>query len=214
MITILLADDHAMVRAGLRAILDRQRDLRVIAEAQDGAEAVRLALDLQPRVAVLDIGLPVLSGLDALERIKAHAPQVRVLILTGQLHDAFVLRALWGGASGYLLKESRAAELVQAIRRVARGELAFEGAGVQDAVMLSGGHARLVPPSHSTLTERERDVLRLVAAGYSNAEIGTRLGISPKTVDTHRTRVMDKLDLHSRADLTAYALREGYLVAS
>src|SRR5690348_18004219 len=102
MITILLADDHAMVRAGLRALLDRERDMRVIAEAADGAEAVRLALEAQPRVAVLDVGLPALSGLDALERIKAHAPQVRALILTGQLHEEFILRALWGGASGYL----------------------------------------------------------------------------------------------------------------
>ena len=214
MITILLADDHAMVRAGLRVILNQQRDMRVVAEAPDGAEAVRLALELQPRVAVLDIGLPMLSGLDALERIKAQAPQVQVLILTGQLHDGFVLRALWGGASGYLLKESRAADLVEAIRRVARGDLAFEGTGVREVVALSGGRSRRTPPHHSTLTERERDVLRLVAAGYSNAAIAVRLGISPKTVDTHRTRVMDKLDVHSRAGLTAYALREGYLVAS
>jgi two-component system response regulator NreC len=214
MIRILLADDHAMVRAGLRQVLERQPDMRVIAEARDGAEAVALALQLEPTVAILDIGLPGLDGLDALERIKARAPQIRALVLTGQENDHYVLRALRGGASGYLLKQSGAAELVRAVRAVARGDLAFEGASGNEVVALYGGRHGPAPPHHSTLTERERDVLRLVARGYSNAEIAVQLDISPKTVDTHRTRVMDKLDLHSRVDLTTYALRQGYLVVA
>ncbi|HZS88832.1 MAG TPA: response regulator transcription factor [Chloroflexota bacterium] len=214
MIRILLAEDHAMVRAGLRQILERQPDMRVIAEAQDGAEAVALALRLQPTVAVLDIGLPEVDGLDALERIKAHAPQVHVLMLTGQQNEHYVRRALQGGASGYLLKRSGADELVQAVRTVARGQLAFDGAGIGDVVSVWGGRDGPDLPAHSRLTAREREVLRLVAQGYSNGAIAARLNLSPKTVDTHRARVMAKLDLHNRAALTGYALHQGYVVVA
>lgn len=216
MIRILLADDHAMVRAGLRQILERQSDMTVVAEARDGAEAVDLTLREQPTVAVLDVGLPVMDGLDALERIKAHSPQTRVLMVTGMENERYLLRALRGGASGYLLKQAGAADLISAVRRVARGDLAFEWAGTtgfMEAYLDIGRNAPSLP-QHSTLTARERDVLRLVAQGFSNTDIGTHLSISPKTVDSHRTRLMDKLDLHTRAALTKYALQNGYLVAA
>jgi two-component system response regulator NreC len=211
-IRILLADDHAMVRTGLRLILDHQPDMCVIAEAQDGAEAVALALQLEPTVAILDIGLPDVDGLDALERIKARAPHIRVLMLTGQQNEQYIRRALQGGASGYLLKQNGARELVQAVRTVAHGDLSFESHHLAGCGVLEASHDG--PPSHTRLTERERDVLRLVAQGYSNGEIATRLRLSPKTVDTHRTRVMDKLGLHSRAALTTYALHQGYLIVA
>lgn len=214
MITLLLAEDHALVRAGLSLLLSQQHDLQVVAEAADGPEAVRLAPAVQPQVALLDVGLPGLSGLEALERIKAQAPQIRVLMLSGQLQEDSVRRAVWDGASGYLLKDRRLADLLQAIRQVARGALAFEGPGIAEVVALCGGRSGAPVPRHSTLTVRERDVLRLVAAGYSNGAIAAQLGISVKTVDTHRAHVMDKLDLHRRADLITFALREGYLVAS
>ena len=216
MITILLADDHDMVRAGLRSVLERQPDMTVVAEACDGAAAVETALRLEPTVAVIDVGLPGMDGLDALERIKAHAPQIRVLMISGQENEQYLLRAAHGGASGYLLKQGSAADLVQAVRSVAKGELVFTWAGMTGLMeeCLRGGRREAQLPRHSTLTERERDVLRLVAQGYSNTEIATRLMISPKTVDTHRTRLMSKLDLHTRAALVLYALRHGYLVAT
>jgi two-component system response regulator NreC len=216
MIRILLADDHAMVRTGLRLVLERQGDMTVVGEAQDGAEAVEMAVRLLPAVVILDIGLPGVDGLDALERIKARAPQVRALMLTGIDNQEYVHRALRSGASGFLLKQGSSGALVRAVRAVARGELAFEGAGdggLTEADLWCERTARRRPP-HSTLTAREREVLRLVAQGYSNADIAERLGISVKTVDTHRMRVMDKIDLHSRANLTRYALQHGFLVAT
>ena len=216
MITIVLADDHDMVRAGLRLVLDRQPDMTVVAEARDGAEAVDVALRLEPTVAVLDVGLPGMDGLDALERIKARAPQIRVLMLSGLENEHYLLRALHGGASGYLLKQGTASDLVRAVRTVAHGELAFAWSGMTGLMeaYLTGGRREAHLPQHSTLTERERDVLRLVAVGHSNTEIAAQLDISPKTVDTHRTHLMDKLNLHTRAAVVLYALRHGYLVSA
>lgn len=215
MITILVAEDHVMVRAGLRLLLERQADMRVVAEAGTGVEAVALALRLLPAVVLLDIGLPVLDGLEALGRIKAAAPQVRVLMMTGLQDEAYLLRAVRDGASGYLLKQGRPESLIAAVRTVARGDLAFVGVSVSGA-MAAVQHGQSAPqqPRHSTLTQREREVLRLVAEGYSNAGVACQLGISPKTVDTHRTRLMDKLDLHSRASLTHYALQHGLVIGA
>ncbi len=213
MIRILLAEDHAMVRAGLRQILERQPDMRVIAEARDGAEAIALAIQLEPTVAILDVGLPGVDGLEALEQIKVHAPHIRALMLSGLANEPHVRRALQGGAAGYLLKEQGSEDLIQAVRTVARGDLSYVGAGIADVVASSGRSDGPVP-SHSRLTVREREVLRLVAQGYSNAGIAALLRLSPKTVDSHRARLMDKLDLHSRAALTNYALHQGYVVVA
>jgi two-component system response regulator NreC len=216
MIHILLVDDHALVRAGIRLVLDRQPDMVVVGEARTGAAAVALALRLQPTVVILDVGLSDMNGIDALERIKAQAPQIRVLMLSGMKNEQHLLRALRAGALGYVLKEARATALVRAVRRVARGELAVvwpEGTAPREWLLHAARYG-LKPPRHSTLTEREREVLRLVARGYSNPEIARQLGISAKTVDSHRTHVMAKLDLHSRADVTRYALQQGYLVVA
>jgi DNA-binding NarL/FixJ family response regulator len=213
MITILLAEDHAMVRTGLRLVLEREGDMTVVAEAVDGIEAVALALQLRPMVVVMDIGLPTMDGLDALARIKAAAPRMRVLMMTALEDDAYLLRALREGASGFVRKQSRPETLVAAVRAVARGELAFGGMGVSDHLAaVQHGQSAPQPPRHSELTQREREVLALVAQGHSNSAIAGRLGISPKTVDTHRTRLMDKLGLHSRAGLTHYALQHGFVI--
>jgi two-component system response regulator NreC len=216
MIRIVLADDHALVRAGIRLVLDLQPDMVVVGEAQNGAEAAALVLNMQPTVVILDVGLPDLNGIDTLERIRLHAPQIRVLMLSSIKNEQYLLRALRSGALGYVLTEAHAMDLVRAVRRVAQGELAVswpEGTTSKE-LLLYAAHRGLEPPRHSTLTDRERDVLRLVAHGYSNAQIAHRLGISAKTVDTHRTHMMAKLDLHNRADITTYALQEGYLVVA
>jgi DNA-binding NarL/FixJ family response regulator len=216
MIRILLAEDHAMVRAGLRTLLEHQKDIVVVAEAADGADAVSWALRLQPDVAILDVGLPGIDGLDALERIKARASRIRVLLISGMWRSEYLTRALRAGASGFLLKEESSTELVRAVRAVARGGLAFAHTGDMASLdaQLYHGNNGLQPPRHSELTDREREVLRLVALGYSNSEIAEQLAISPKTVDTHRTHVMEKLGLHSRAELTRYALQHGYLTVA
>ncbi|HVC82560.1 MAG TPA: response regulator transcription factor [Chloroflexota bacterium] len=215
-IRILLAEDHDMVRAGLRLVLDRQPDMTVVAEAADGSDAVSEALRLLPTVAILDVGMPGMDGLDALERIKRRAPRIRVLMMSGLKREEHLLRALRSGASGFLLKEGSATDLVQAVRRVAHGELVVVWPHNTDLVdfALQTGRLDLRPPRHGMLTERERDVLRLVAEGHSNTEIALYLGIGPKTVDTHRMHVMDKLGLHSRADLTHFALAHGYLIVA
>jgi len=215
-IRIMLAEDQAMVRAGLRLILEREADMAVIGEAQNGTEAVALALHLQPTIVVLDIDQFEANGLDALERIKAHAPQIRVVVISGMKNELYLERALRGGASGYVLKHHSADHLVRAVRTVARGGLAVDWfGGIEPAdAQLPGGRSGLRPPPHSSLTGRERDVLQLVAQGYSNTGIATHLGISCKTVDTHRTHLMDKLDLHTRVDLTRYALHHGYLIVA
>jgi DNA-binding NarL/FixJ family response regulator len=205
MITILLAEDHVMVRHGLRLALERQPDMCVVAEAGDGATAIDLALRLQPAVAVMDVGLPSLTGLEALTALKARAPRVRVLLMTGLPDDRYRLRALRDGAAGYLHKGERLASLVAAVRTVAQGGLAFDG-----AALLAGPAPSA--PCHCTLTPREQEVLGLVAQGHSNTTAAAILGISPKTVDTHRSRLMDKLHLHSRLELTHFALQNGYVI--
>jgi two-component system response regulator NreC len=213
MIHVLLVDDHAMVRGGIRMILERQPDMQVVGEAATGADAVALAFQLQPTVVVLDVGLADMDGIEVLRRIKASAPQIRVIMITGARNEHHLRRALEAGALGYVLKEGRSTDLVRAIRAVARGELMVvwpaDGASIE--MLLQTASLRLQPPRHSVLTQRECQVLGLVATGYSNAAVGRQLGISPKTVESHRTHLMEKLDLHCRSDLTRYALEHGYL---
>jgi len=213
MISVLLVDDHLMVRGGIRMILERQPDMEVVGEASTGVDAVALALRLQPTVATIDVNLPDMDGIDVLLRIKACAPQIRVLMLTGSSNDQCLLRALQAGALGYVLKEGSSTDLVRAVRAVAHGELIVVWPGNDTSIELLVATARLQlePPRHSVLTQREREVLRMVASGYSNVVMANQLGISAKTVDTHRTHLMEKLGLHSRADLTRYALQHGYL---
>jgi two-component system response regulator NreC len=213
-IRILLAEDQAMVRAGLAAILGRETDFRVVAEAGTGGEALALALRLEPDVAVIDVDLRDMDGLEVLDRLRARGLPVRVLMLSASHHGSYLRRALQAGAAGYLPKRLGATDLVRAVRVAARGGSVFAAEGDGADLGLEYVQLALLAPRHSSLTEREREVLHMVALGYSNTDIGSQLHISPKTVDSHRTHLMDKLGLHSRADLTRYALHHGYLVAS
>ena len=210
MIRIVLVDDHDMVRAGLRMILERQSDMCVVGEAAKGPEAIAVILRELPQIAIIDVDLPSMSGLDVLETIKRLAPGVAEIMITGWQNEAYLYRSLEGGAAGFLLKQHRSDVLIQAVRAVARGEKVIDWPSVPES---NPADLRILP-RHSVLTQRECDVLRLVAHGHSNPGIAAYLGISPKTVDSHRAHLMDKLDVHHRADLIRYALEKGYLMPS
>ncbi len=216
-IRVLIADDHAVLRAGLRALLDRQPDILVIGEATDGLEAIGLAADLKPDVILLDLTMSGLGGLDALPVLRKTAPDSRVLVLTMHEDELYFRQALKVGASGYILKKAADTELISAIRAVARGEVYIHSAmtrslldGMIPAVDSLGNN-----PADSddwdTLSEREREVLRLVALGHTSAEIAQQIALSVKTVETYRSRGMEKLGLRSRAALVKYALLRGLL---
>jgi DNA-binding NarL/FixJ family response regulator len=210
---ILLADDHTLVRQGLRKILEEQPSWSVIAEAGDGRDAVRLAVELQPDVAVLDIGMPLLNGIDATRQIVRRAPAVRVLILSMHLDGAYISRALQAGARGYLLKDSADTDLVRAIAAVAGGASFFSPPAAR--VMLDDYVQRLaergIDDRYESLSEREREVFQLVAEGRSSKEIAQLLSVSPATVETHRSHIQQKLDVHNTAELVAYAMRRGVI---
>ena len=212
-IRILLADDHTILRAGLRMMLNAQSDFEVVGEAQDGRQAIQEAQRLQPDVILMDITMPDMNGIEATKQIKKLLPETRVLILTMHEHDEYVFQALRAGASGYMLKEAADTDLISALRVIQNGQ--FYLSPTAQSVMV-GDYLQRVrtgeeKDSYSSLTEREREILKLVAEGYTNNKIAERLIISPKTVDTHRTHVMDKLNLHSRAELVKYAMRRGLL---
>jgi two-component system response regulator NreC len=214
-IRVILVDDHAVMRAGLRALLSTEPDVEVVGEAATGEEGVELALRLVPDVVVMDLSMPGMGGMAATRRIAASGIPTRVLVLTLHGEQEYLLPLLEAGGAGYLTKSSADHELVEAIRVVSRGD-----------VYLDPGAARLLVTSFRVpreperespldrLSAREREVLTLAAEGYSSTEIGERLGISGKTVETYRERLMDKLDLHHRSELVRLALREGLLAAT
>lgn len=210
---ILLADDHTIVRHGLRKILQDQPDWTVVAEAADGREAVRQVLETRPEVAVLDIGMPQLNGIEATRQIARRAPEVKVLILSMHADEAYVIQVLQAGAKGYLLKDSADKDVVRAIAAVAQGKSFFSPAVAK--VMLDDYVRRLaekgVTDRYATLSEREREVFQLIAEGRTNKDIADLLCISASTVETHRARVMEKLGLHSAAELVLYAVRRGVI---
>lgn len=205
---VLLADDHAVLRSGLRLLIDKQDDLEVVGEAGDGAETLVLATDLQPDVILLDINMPGLDGLQALPRLKERLPNSRVLILT--MHDdvGYLQQALQAGAAGYVLKQAVDTELLMAIYAVLRGERPVHPAMTQKLIdsMTEPLEVHETNPWQQ-LSEREHDVLRLVALGYTNAEVSEELFISVKTVETYRARGMEKLALETRAQLVKSALQ-------
>jgi DNA-binding NarL/FixJ family response regulator len=209
-IRILLADDHAVLRAGLRALLTAQGDLEVVGEASDGAEAVRLTQSLRPDVVVMDIGMPGVSGIDATARIKRDLPVVKVLILS--MHDdrGYLRQVLRAGASGYVLKKAADTELLAAIRAAARGEVFLDPA-LAKALVDEIIEPKLPGGKTPALSERERDVLRLIARGHTNRQVADRLCISVKSVETYKARLMEKLGLRGRAELVRYALQQGLL---
>jgi DNA-binding NarL/FixJ family response regulator len=210
-VRVLLGDDHVVLRQGLRKILEDRRDWRVVAEAGNGHEAVRQAIELTPDVAVLDVGMPLLNGVEATRQIVRRAPSVRVLILSMHSEQAYVTQAVQAGARGYLLKESAGAELIEAIAAVAAGRPYFSPAVAQVVFddYVRGLTERGITDRYDALSEREREVLQLVAEGRTSKEIADVLAISPATVETHRTHVLQKLGLRNTAEVVRYAARRG-----
>jgi len=208
MIRVLLADDHVLVREGLRALLAREADIQVVAEAGDGREALQLAEEARPDVAALDLSMPLLNGLEAARQIASWDRGPRVILLTVHAEDRYVLEAIRAGVRGYVLKKQAAADLVRAIREVSGGRV-YLSPGISSAVVEAIGSPRSLP--EEPLTAREREVLQLIAEGKTTKEIAVVLGVSVKTADAHRTRLMQKLDIHDIAGLTRYAIRQGVI---
>ena len=211
-IRILLADDHALVRAGIRALLERIPGFEVVAEAADGREAIALVAEHRPEVALINISMPELNGLEAAARIASAHPHTRVVMLSLHADEEYVRRALSHGAAGYLVKSADAAELELAIRAASRGDV-WLSPSVSRSVVRSMLEKSAPDEPFEILTPRQREVLQLVAEGLTNREIGARLDVSVKTVDTHRTSLMRKLDLHDAQALTRLAIRRGLVSA-
>ena len=210
MIRILLADDHTVMRRGLRFLLESQPEFTVVAEASDGREAVQQAEAARPHVAVLDVAMPNLSGIEAAQRIAAQMPHIAIVILSMHSDEGYVLRALKAGARGYLLKDAAESDLIEAIKAVSQGKTFFSS---EIGKMLVEDYIREirtrgVEDSYELLTSREREILQLLVEGNSNKDIAGRLNVSPHTVETHRRNLQDKLNLHSFAELILYAVRK------
>ena len=212
-IRILLADDHTMVRQGLRKLLEERPDWEVIAEAGDGREAVRLVEQYKPDVAIIDVAMPLLNGVEATRQITKRAPGTRVLVLSMHADEAYVTQILQAGATGYLLKDSADVDLLKAVSEAAQGRSFFSPAIAR--VMLNDYVRQLadrgVTDRYEALSEREREIFQLVAEAKTNKEIAALLNVSPSTVETHRAHIMEKLDLHSAAEIVLYAVRRGVI---
>lgn len=214
-IRLVLADDHEIVRAGLRMLLNTQPDIEIVAEASSGVEAIELAQAYQPDVILMDVAMPDMDGMEASRAIKAHCPSVAVLALTIHEEEDYFFRMLDAGASGYIPKRAAPDVLLQAIRTVHSGEVFLHSSVATVLVkdyLQRGGLA--TEADLSSLTEREREVLTLIAEGLTNKQIGEQLGISPKTVARHRDNITNKLNLSSRAELTRYAIQKGLIRVS
>jgi DNA-binding NarL/FixJ family response regulator len=207
---LLLADDHAMVRRGLRLILDAEPDLEVVAEAGDGAEAVQRALTEDVDLAILDVSMPRLTGLQAAREIARRRPDVRILMLSMHDNEEYLFEALSVGASGYVLKSAVDQDLVGACRAALRGEPFLYPAAVSTLIR-SHLERRREEPGHDPLSPREQEVVKLIADGLSGRQIADLLGISPRTVERHRANVLEKLGLQDRVDVTRYAIRRGLI---
>ncbi len=207
---ILIADDHQILRQGLRSLLDRYPDMEVVGEAPEGRTAVKLAADLAPDVLIMDVAMPDLNGVEATRQVLANAPATRVIALSMHSDRRFVAEMLKAGAKGYLLKEGAFEELANAIRAVVSGRV-YLSPGVADVVVDDYLHRRPGdgPSAFGKLSPREREVLQLLAEGKATKEIARELHVSVKTIETHRRQIMAKLDVYSVAELTKYAVREG-----
>lgn len=211
-IRILLVDDHMVVRLGLRALIDDEADLTVIGEAATGVEAIAQTAALRPDVIVMDISMPEMDGLEATRRIRADFPGVHILILTVHAQERYLFPVLKAGGAGYVLKSTVDTELLDAIRTVAQGSAFLYPSATK--MLLEDYLGQLqhgAQDAYESLSEREREVLKFLALGYTAKEAADKLALSPKTVETYRTRIMEKLNLHSRADLVQYALARGLL---
>lgn len=217
-IRILIADDHTLVRQGIRLLLETQSDFQVVGEASDGAEAIRLAREFVPNLIVMDIGMPNVDGLEAIREIKQAQPQVQILALTMFEGDEYFFRILAAGAGGYVLKRAASSDLITAVRAVARGEVFLYPSVAKKLV--ADYLARVQsnePGAHSAsgiLTPREHEVVNLIADGLSNREIAARLQVSLSTVQTHYAHIIEKLNLRNRTELVKYAIRHGLIDAA
>jgi len=212
-INILLADDHRVVREGFRALLTMESDFAIVGEAGDGIETVRLAEQLKPHVAVVDLMMPSLNGLEVTRQITHRLPKTKVVLLSMHANEAYVLEALRNGASAYVLKDSSGADLVRAVREAVAGRRYLSPPLSEPAIQAYVDKTRNAgkPDLYETLTAREREVLQQAAEGNTNAEIASRLFISPRTVETHRANLMHKLGLRSQTELVRYAIQRGLL---
>ena len=208
---ILIADDHGIVRSGLRLLLDRQPDMEVVAEAQDGVEAVEAALAQRPDLCILDVAMPRLTGLQAAHEIRSHAPDMSVLILSMHDDERYVFEALQAGAAGYVLKREADHDLVDAVRAVGRGEAFLTNAAERSLIRAWMDEEASGPAD--TLTAREREVVKLIAEAHTNAQIAGILHLSEKTVESHRANVLRKLGMRDRVELVRYAIRRGLVEA-
>jgi len=207
-IRILLADDHTLLRNGIRALLEDEQDIIVVGEAEDGREAVRLVNQLKPNVVLMDIAMPLLNGLEATRQIKREHPEVKILVLTMYDHEEYFREMLEVGASGYIIKRAAAHELVSAIRAVYRGEAVLSPAITRLLLEDYLNHdIHKADDDSNVLSSREREVLQLIAEGKTSREIAELLNLSVKTVQSHRTSLMQKLNLHDRGDLIKYAIQ-------
>lgn len=214
LIRVLIADDHSVVRQGLRVWLERSGSIQVIGEAANGRDAVALAERSKPDVVIMDIAMPGLNGIDATRQITRRDPDIKVIILSMHADESYILRALGAGAKGYLLKESTETDVLPAVRSVQEGKPYFTPS---IARVLLEDYIRVmkqnnVQDSYELLTEREKEVLQLLAEGKSNKDVAQLLNLSPHTIDSHRTNLMHKLELHNTAELVLYAVRKGIII--
>jgi DNA-binding NarL/FixJ family response regulator len=209
-IRILVADDHGIVRKGLRFLLDRQAGMEVVGEASEGREAVRLCEELKPNIVIMDVAMPQLNGIDATSQIIKSNPGIGIVILSMHADESYLVRALSAGAKGYLLKDSAEVDLVRAVQVVAQGRPFFSPQIAQSLLedYVKTLQQRGLQDSHDLLTDREREVLQLLAEGKSNKEVATILDLSTYTIETHRTNLMHKLNLHNTAEIVLYAVRK------
>jgi two-component system, NarL family, response regulator NreC len=210
---ILLGDDHTLLRHGLRKILEDKPDWEVVAEAGNGRDAVDAAMTLKPDVAILDVGMPLLNGIDATRQIVRKTPECKVLILSMHSDETYITRALQAGAKGYLLKDSADKDLIRGVCAVAAGKTFFSQVIAQsmlDDYIRRVAASSIVDP-YDSLSEREREVFQLLAEGHSNKDVALILSISPATVETHRAHISQKLDIHNTAELVLYAVRKGII---
>jgi DNA-binding NarL/FixJ family response regulator len=212
-VRLVLGDDHNLVRQGLRKILEEQPDWEVVAQSSDGRDAVKQALALKPDVVILDIGMPLLNGIEATRQIVRRLPSAHVLILSMHADEAYITRALQAGAQGYLLKDCADEELIRAVTSVSAGKSFFSPAVAR--VMLDDYVRHLaskgIADRYDALSEREREIFQLVAEGHSNKEVAELLHVSPATVETHRAHILEKLDVHNTAELVLFAVRRGVI---
>jgi two-component system, NarL family, response regulator NreC len=212
-IRILIADDHVVIRAGLRLLLEKQEDFQVVAEADDGRQAVDLAAQHKPDVALVDVAMPNMNGIEAARLMTAADPSLAVVMLSMYTDETYVMRALRSGAKAYLLKSSAETDLIQAVRAVREGKSFFSP--VVSRMLLEDYVRQMsqkgVEDTYDLLTSREREILQLVAEGKANKDVATHLNLSLHTVETHRTRILQKLNLHSIPELILYAVRKGII---